>query len=81
MHDEPETGIELGEGERRVADRLVSDRPVPGAGFRGTLGRYLAARDPGYGPRPEQLVVMVLAYVACGLLLIGVGALIATGAI
>lgn len=81
MHDEPETDTELGAGEQRLADRLVADRPVPGAGFRGALRRYLAARDPRYGPRPEHLRRIVLAYLLAGVLLVGIGALIAAGAI
>ena len=34
-----------------LADRLRADRPLPGAGFRGALGRHLLENDPGYGPR------------------------------
>jgi hypothetical protein len=81
MHDQPETEVEFGAAERRLADRLLVDRPVPAPGFRGALGRYLRARDPGYGPRPPRLVLIVLVYLAAGLLLMGVGALIATRAI
>ena len=81
MHDEPDSEIELGAGERRLADRLIADRPVPPPGFRGALGRYLVARDPGYGHRPEGLRTLVLAYLVGGLILVGLGALIATGAI
>ena len=81
MHDEPETDTELAPGERELADRLISQRPAPAAGFRGALGRYLAARDPGYGPRPERLRLLAVSYLAAGSLLIGVGTLIAVGAL
>jgi hypothetical protein len=79
MQDEPEAEIQLSAGEHTLADRLATGRPVPAAGFRGALARFLAARDPGYGPRPERLRMTILAYVLPGLLLIGAGALIATG--
>lgn len=62
-----------------LEDRLARERPVPLAAFRGALGRYLVARDPGYGPRPPQLRAMIAAYVASGLLLMLAGTLQATG--
>jgi hypothetical protein len=71
------TGLERGDAE--VGRQLSDQRPVPSAGFRGALGRHLAARDPGYGPRPAHLRLFVLAYVASGLVLIAVGLLQATG--
>ena len=52
---------------------------MPAAGFRGALGRHLAARDPGYGPRPARLRPMVAGYAGAGTCLIAVGALVATG--
>jgi hypothetical protein len=70
-----------GPGERDLADRLGGERPVPGASFRGALARRLAESDPGYGPRPERLWLMVAAYLGAGSLLIAVGALSATGVI
>jgi hypothetical protein len=81
MPDEPETETELTPSERDLADRLTSQRPVPAAGFRGALARYIAARDPGYGPRPERLRLIVVSYLGAGLVLIGVAALIAVGAL
>jgi hypothetical protein len=65
--------------EHKLAERLASHRPVPTAGFRGILGRHLAVIDPGYGPRPERLRVMVSAYFTVGTLLVALGALQATG--
>jgi hypothetical protein len=65
--------------EQSFAEQLANQRPVPAAGFRGTLGRHLAAIDPGHGPRPERLRSMVLAYIAAGVLLMALGALQATG--
>ncbi len=72
---------DLGAPERELGDRLEQHRPVPGAGFRGALGRRLAVRDPGYGPRPEQLVPIAGACMGGGLLLIGLAALSATGSL
>jgi hypothetical protein len=62
-----------------LAERLIRDRPVPTATFRGALGRHLAARDPGFGPRPERLWAMVVGYLVIGGLLILLGLLQATG--
>ena len=78
MHEEPDP--EFTATERELGDRLSRQRPVPAAGFRGALGRYLAARDPGYGPRPRRLRLIVITCLAAGLLLIGVAALLAVGA-
>jgi hypothetical protein len=65
--------------DQELARRLSEQRPVPKAGFRGALGRYLAARDPGYGPRPERLQLMIAAYASAGTILVALGALVATG--
>lgn len=68
------------EGEEpELSERLEAQRPVPAAGFRGTLGRHLEAEDPGYGPRPERLRVTVTALCAGGSLLVALGALTAVG--
>ena len=64
-----ESGSEI-PPDRQVADRLTSERPVPTAQFRGNVARWLADRDPGYGPRPRRLRVTVTALVAVGLLLL-----------
>ena len=72
MTDEP---AELEPAEQDLADRLKLSRPVPPAGFRGQLGRRLADRDPGYGPRPERLRLMVAGYLGAGGLLIALAAL------
>ncbi len=65
--------------ERELAERLVATRAVPAAGFRGSLGRRLAAEDPGYGPRPPGLRGSVALYLASGALMGGFGALRAVG--
>jgi hypothetical protein len=62
--------------EHETADSLRIARPVPAAAFRGRLGRYLADRDPGYGPRPERLRLIVAGYVGAGGLLIALAALV-----
>lgn len=79
MHAEPDD--QLTPEERRIADHLRTSRPLPGAGFRGALGRYLAARDPGYGPRPERLRLLAGAWLLGGLALVAVGALLALGSL
>lgn len=76
MHD-TDPHEELTPAELELADRLAAERPTPGTGFRGGLARYLAARDPGYGPRPEDLHLAVAGYLLIGLLLIAAGALVA----
>ena len=63
-----------------MARRLEDQRPMPAAGFRGALGRHLAARDPGYGPRPASLRLMVAGYAVAGTALLAAGTLVATGA-
>jgi hypothetical protein len=72
---------ELDPAERELGERLERGRPVPSAGFRGALGRWLAERDPGYGPRPRSLVPIVTASFTGGLVLILLSALTATGAL
>ena len=72
---------ELTAQERELGDRLATGRPVPAAEFRGALGRHLAVRDPGYGPRPEALRKITALYLAVGALLLAVGALQAMGAL
>lgn len=81
MNPEDESERELAPAERDLADRLASARPVPSAGFRGLLGRRLAAEDPGYGPRPERLRLRIVGYLLLGCLLIAFGALLAVGAL
>jgi hypothetical protein len=61
--------------EQNLAAALRIARPVPGAGFRGALGRHLAEHDFGYGPRPERLRLMVAGYLGAGGLLIALAAL------
>ena len=70
MTDEPRHPAEAEPAEQDLADRLSISRPVPGAGFRGRLNRYLAEEDPGYGPRPERLRLLVAGYIGAGGVLI-----------
>jgi hypothetical protein len=77
----PEINGGLSPEEQRVAERLRADKPVPAAGFRGGLGRYLAARDPGYGPRPENLRMIACGCLAASVGMLALGALQATGAL
>lgn len=70
---------ELDPEERGLAERLSAERPVPSAGFRGTLGRHLVARDPGYGPRPAALERLVSAYIILGAVLMALGSALAVG--
>lgn len=81
MTGEHDIGAELAPDEADLADRLSRQRPVPDAGFRGALERYLAARDPGHGPRPERLRLILAAYLGGGSILIALGALKAVGAL
>ncbi len=62
-----------------LEDRLERERPVPAAAFRGVLGRRLDRLDPGYGPRPPQLRLMVGAWLLAGAVVMLVGLLVATG--
>ena len=71
--------LDLPPPERQLGQRLTAERPVPAAGFRGTLGRRLAALDPGHGPRPARLRLLPAAYLIGGATLIGLGAAQATG--
>lgn len=77
MPPEPDFDSDLSPGQRELGEQLQSSRPVPSAGFRGALGRRLAERDPGYGPRPDWLVPVASASFGGGLVLIGLAALIA----
>ena len=67
--------------EQPLAEELSRERPTPRGSFRGALGRYLTAADPGYGPRPARLRPVVAAYVLTGLVLIlgGLVLALATG--
>jgi hypothetical protein len=65
----------------KTAEWLRSRTPVPSPNFRGALGRYLARRDPGVGPRPPRLRLMSAACLGTGALVLVVAALQATGSI
>lgn len=77
MDREPPPTDETTPSERELAERLSASRPLPSAGFRGALWQHLAPLDPGYGPRPAKLRLIVAGYLAVGLLLIALGALVA----
>jgi hypothetical protein len=81
MSEHQDLGLEPAPADEAVGRRLNDHRPVPAAGFRGALARHLRARDPGYGPRPPRLRLTVVGYTAAGLAAMGVGALVATGAL
>jgi hypothetical protein len=74
MTEEAVGPAEIEAPDQDMADRLSLARPVPGAGFRGTLARHLAERDLGYGPRPERLRLMVAGYLGAGGVLIALAA-------
>lgn len=76
MNDEPPIASDLDEFDQELESCLRIARPVPPAAFRGRLGRHLAERDPGYGPRPERLRLIAVGYLGAGGLLI---ALVAVG--
>lgn len=74
-----ESDLDLGPDDPELTDALIKQRPVPPPRFRGALGRYLAETDPGYGPRPARLRLMVTGLVSGGLVLLALGLLQATG--
>jgi hypothetical protein len=81
MSEDPEPTIELTAAEHALADQLEHDRPLPAAGFRGGLGRRLEALDPGYGPRPERLRLIVCGYLSGAAVLLALATLQVTGAL
>lgn len=76
MTDHPQEPFHFDVAERELADGLSIARPVPAAAFRGRLGRHLADTDPGYGPRPERLRLIVAGYLGAGGLLIALAGLL-----
>lgn len=81
MSERPDLGFDLTAQENAVGEQLAADRPVPGAGFRGALGRLLLADDPRYVRRPPRLRLISAGCLAASLVLLACGALQATGAI
>ena len=75
MTDEIPTPTALETADHELAEQLSIARPVPGVGFRGRLHRHLADHDPGYGPRPERLRLLVACYIGAGGVLIALAAL------
>jgi hypothetical protein len=78
--DEIQNLEDLEPEELALGELLSRRRPAPAAGFRGALARRLAERDPGWGPRPPRLRLLVCAYGGGGLLLIAIGAVVGLGA-
>jgi hypothetical protein len=76
MTDHPHEPSDFDGAEQEMANGLSIARPVPAAAFRGRLGRHLADYDPGYGPRPERLRLIVAGYVGAGGLLIALAGLL-----
>jgi hypothetical protein len=74
VSEPPTHTAEFDPAEQNLAAALRIARPVPGAGFRGALGRHLAENDLGYGPRPERLRLIVTGYLGAGGLLIALAA-------
>lgn len=72
-HDDFEPGITASEHEQleRLAARLVADRPVPRAAFRGELRRRIATTQPV----APGLRLRVATYLASGVALLAVAAL------
>jgi hypothetical protein len=65
------------EDKHAIEDWLRAQRPVPSAGFRGTLRRRLLA---GAGrPAPGRLRLLITAYAGSGTLLLAIAALGLTG--
>ena len=81
MTEPSDIDAHLDSPDRDLAGRLVAECPVPGADFRGALGRRLRSEDPGFGPRPERLRSLVVLYVSAGMALTGLGALLALAAL
>jgi hypothetical protein len=81
MSDQNDVSPQPAGKDQALMERLRGSRPVPPAGFRGDLGRSLAAQDPGYGPRPLRLRLISAGLLVGSTMLLGLAALQATGAI
>jgi hypothetical protein len=68
---------ELTPTEEAFGEALGSNRPLPGAAFRGALGRHLAAEDPGLPSRPPDLWRTVALLLAGAVVLLAIGLLLA----
>ena len=58
----------------QLAERLLDERPVPAAAFRGELRRRLLAGDLRDGSRPARLRVLIAGWASGGTLLLIAGA-------
>jgi hypothetical protein len=74
MHDADDTRADLEtDGLRPLVERLVRERPVPRAAFRGELGRRLLAAGTPFS-RPRRLRLLIAAYAGFGTALLAVAA-------
>jgi hypothetical protein len=67
---EPDAAPEL----VQLAERLLDERPVPAAAFRGDLRRRLLAGDLRHGSRPSRLRVLIAGWAGGGMFLLLAGA-------
>lgn len=68
------------EEHERLAHRLETERPVPGAAFRGDLRRRLLNLGSASVARPRRLKLLISAYAASGLGLLAIAAVGLAGA-
>lgn len=61
--------------EPELAATLEQERAIPAPEFRRRLLGHLIEQNPGYGPRPENLIAVVLGYALAGLVLMALGLL------
>lgn len=66
------------EEDKRVEDALTTGRPEPAPRFEDELRGRLRELEAREG-RPAQLWTLIAAYAACGLVLLIVAAIVATG--
>ena len=64
----------------QLAEQLERERPLPRAAFRGDLRRLIETLDQPV-PRPPRMWALVAASAALGGVLLGIGALAASGAV
>lgn len=72
---EPNLNANEREGLLAVAERLVQERPLPAASFRGDLGRRLARGEHRRLVAPRRLRLAIASYLGSGALLLAVPAI------